>query len=407
MRQSLSVSSTSSPSLAQNPMPSPWLAAFALTAGHFLTDFYGNFLPPLLPFVMERLGLSLTMSGFLVLALSLTSNLLQPAFGYWMDKKNCSAFLLSVVPFGAVSMSLVGVAPSKIVLFVLVACAGLAISLYHPLGLSLIHRVAPQNKLAGFMSYYIAGGNIGYAIAPFLLMAFLAHFPLHTVLALTVPAYLLTCFLARTHLSQISTVTQGERGEKAQPVSLREILKNVRVLQLNLSMALRCWPYVSICSFLPLLSMQAGAGKMLAGALLTDFLLGCAAGGLLGGFIGDRFRHKPVIVTSLFLGIAPTVFYFSLPVGSLSAAVLLFLSGAFISAPQPSSLVMAARLLPQNAGLASGMMMGMAFGLGGVGNLITAWAGEHFGLLNVMPWTAVALFFAGLVALTLPSGKKI
>ena len=46
-----------------------------------LTDFYTNFVPVLLPTLMERLDMSLTASGMLVLAMSIASNVLQLAFG--------------------------------------------------------------------------------------------------------------------------------------------------------------------------------------------------------------------------------------------------------------------------------------------------------------------------------------
>ena len=38
-----------------------------LAAGHLLNDFYYNFLPILLPIIMPKLGLSLTMSGLLIM----------------------------------------------------------------------------------------------------------------------------------------------------------------------------------------------------------------------------------------------------------------------------------------------------------------------------------------------------
>lgn len=49
-----------------------------LAAGHLLNDFYYNFLPILLPIIMPKLGLSLTMSGLLIMVYAITSNLLQP-----------------------------------------------------------------------------------------------------------------------------------------------------------------------------------------------------------------------------------------------------------------------------------------------------------------------------------------
>ena len=38
-------------------------ALAALTAGHFVSDFYATFLPALIPFLIAQQGLSLTASG--------------------------------------------------------------------------------------------------------------------------------------------------------------------------------------------------------------------------------------------------------------------------------------------------------------------------------------------------------
>ena len=73
-----------------------------LSAGHFLNDFYCNFLPILLPVIIPQLGLSLTLSGLLIMVMSITSNLLQPVFGYIMDKHDWRRLLVPVLPFGAI-----------------------------------------------------------------------------------------------------------------------------------------------------------------------------------------------------------------------------------------------------------------------------------------------------------------
>ena len=65
-----------------------YLQVILLAMGHFFNDFYCNFLPILLPILIPKLGLSLTLSGALVMVMSLSANVLQPVFGYFMDKYN-------------------------------------------------------------------------------------------------------------------------------------------------------------------------------------------------------------------------------------------------------------------------------------------------------------------------------
>ena len=104
-----------------------WYAVTLLSTGHFFSDFYANFLPALLPIIMPKLDLSLTMSGLLVMILSFTSNVLQPFFGYIMDKKSLNWLLLFTVPGSAIFICLTGLADTKIALFALVTLSGLAV----------------------------------------------------------------------------------------------------------------------------------------------------------------------------------------------------------------------------------------------------------------------------------------
>ena len=87
-----------------------------LSAGHFLNDFYCNFLPILLPVIIPQLGLSLTLSGLLIMVMSITSNLLQPVFGYIMDKHDWRRLLVPVLPFGAICICTIGFLTTKAML---------------------------------------------------------------------------------------------------------------------------------------------------------------------------------------------------------------------------------------------------------------------------------------------------
>ena len=55
---------------------------FYLCAGHYTVDYYNNFLPVLLPFIMVKLDMSLTMCGILVMVLAFVASSIQPFVGY-------------------------------------------------------------------------------------------------------------------------------------------------------------------------------------------------------------------------------------------------------------------------------------------------------------------------------------
>jgi FSR family fosmidomycin resistance protein-like MFS transporter len=66
------------------------------------------------------------------------------------------------------------------------------------------------------------------------------------------------------------------------------------------------------------------------------------------------------------------------------------------------SVVMGQEYLPSRLGIASGVTLGLAIGLGGIAAALFGVMADHFGLTPVM-WTIAALPLAGLsIAFTLP-----
>ena len=71
---------------------------FYLSMGHFAADFYNNFLPVLLPLIMVKLDMSLTMCGVLVMVLAFMASTIQPFVGYVVDRHDCGSWLNSPLP---------------------------------------------------------------------------------------------------------------------------------------------------------------------------------------------------------------------------------------------------------------------------------------------------------------------
>jgi len=85
----------------------------ALSAGHFATDFANGALPALLPFFVDRFGLSYTLAAAVMLASTAASSLVQPLFGAWSDRRGAIWLLRTNLELGvysavAIAMSLLG-----------------------------------------------------------------------------------------------------------------------------------------------------------------------------------------------------------------------------------------------------------------------------------------------------------
>jgi len=357
----------------------PKMGVFLLSGGHFMIDFYNNFLPVLLPIIMVRMDMSLTMCGLLVMVLSITSNLFQPFFGYLFDKHNSSKIMVYAVALCGVFICFVGYVPNKPLLFLLCALLGVAVSAYHPLGTSLLGKVSDKVNMGRSVSFYVAGGNIGFALAPVVVVAFLERFALEDLPVLIIPGMLLATAYVLTNLWKLPSIS-SKATASSEETDFSTILKNRDVVRLNLAMGFRCWTHVSVVTFLPLLMQSKGLSAVMSGTLLGVFLAGSALGGLFGGELGDRTSHKKVMLYSLVLAIIPVVYFFNMPSANIFSVLSLFLAGALLMAPQPSSIVWTGRLMPQFIGVASGMMMGLCYAIGSIGAAVTAVLGDHIGL---------------------------
>ena len=378
-------------------------ATALLSTGHAMVDFYANFLPILLPLLILKFDLSLTMCGVLVMVASVTTNMLQPFFGYLMDKRNFSPLLPYIVPAAAVPMCMVGFVGNTMLLFVFVAVTGTAVAAYHPLSSILVGRTAAEGRGNGMMSYFIAGGNAGMAFVPLVLVAFLEKLSLHALPLLILPAALVGVLFARSGLCSVTSLPEQQTAEHA---PLARVLFARATITLNLAMGLRCWTHGAFGTFLPLLLVGNGEDTSAAGLFLTIFMVGGMMGGLFGGNLADKFTGRGIIVTFLALGILPCAYYFTHVSADTLGGIVLFAAGFALMAPQPSSIIWAQQALPENAAMASGMMLGMSFGLGSLGVAATAALGDVIGLEPALLISVLALPLATLLAYMTPEPQK-
>ena len=85
-------------------------AMSALSGGHLAVDFASGAVPALLPFLADHYDLSYTATAGIMLAATVSSSLVQPAFGYWSDRRGA----LWLLPVGVLLAGL-GIASAGLV----------------------------------------------------------------------------------------------------------------------------------------------------------------------------------------------------------------------------------------------------------------------------------------------------
>lgn len=381
-----------------------YLQVILLAMGHFFNDFYCNFLPILLPILIPKLGLSLTLSGALVMVMSLSANVLQPVFGYFMDKYNFNKIMPLIIPFGAVFICLTNWASNFIVLAVLIGLSGLAVSTFHPMGAGLVSKVAPDGKISTCISIFVAGGSFGFALAPILLVYFMQMYSLDYLPILIIPAIILGVLMYSSGLFKARFV--NEQVAKNMHFNLAQILQNKPLMLLNISMGLRAWLFTALVTFLPLWAIEKGCDNTLSGWILTIYLCGSVIGGLIGGALNDKIGYKKVILWALIFTLIPTMYFLFAQQIDILMYIALFVGGGLVMAANPGAIVWGQDLLPDNPGMASGMMLGLSFGLGGFGTMLTGSLAESYGLTMALALTAILLIISIVLVYLTPEKRR-
>ena len=381
-----------------------YLQVILLAMGHFFNDFYCNFLPILLRILIPKLGLSLTLSGALVMVMSLSANVLQPVFGKFMYKYNFNKIMPLIIPFGAVFICLTNWASNFIVLAVLIGLSGLAVSTFHPMGAGLVSKVAPDGKISTCISIFVAGGSFGFALAPILLVYFMQMYSLDYLPILIIPAIILGVLMYSSGLSKARFV--NEQVAKNMHFNLAQILQNKPLMLLNISMGLRAWLFTALVTFLPLWAIEKGCDNTLSGWILTIYLCGSVIGGLIGGALNDKIGYKKVILWALIFTLIPTMYFLFAQQIDILMYIALFVGGGLVMAANPGAIVWGQDLLPDNPGMASGMMLGLSFGLGGFGTMLTGSLAESYGLTMALALTAILLVISIVLVYLTPEKRR-
>ena len=383
---------------------SSWSTVSIMSLSHFTSDFFCNVLPIMLPILAARYGISYSQSAALFMVFSVSTNFLQPPIGIWADKKPVNYLMPLSILTGAFFASIVGWSPNIYVLIFIILLSGICSSAFHPISAGIVHDISPKRHQTFATSIYIAGGNLGFAIAPLIIAAFIEQFTDKNLPFLFLFALIVSLMVYKQRL--FVTPPRNENSSEPQ-INLKSIIKSKQFIFLNTSIALRSWCYCALVVFLPLLLTAHGYSTVESGLALMCLLVGTVFGGLATGGLSDKYGLRTLIVSTYVLTIAALGFFLWRLDISFISMVALFLAGAGMYGSTPAAIVWAQRLLPRNAAFAASMMLGFTFGMGYVESVITGFVGDLFGLrIGLIATIFPALVLAIIIILALKEPPK-
>jgi len=374
----------------------------ALASGHAVADLCQGAVPALIPFLISERGYSYGAVGALLLFVTVGSSIIQPAFGAVSDRVSMAWLIPVGVALAAVGIGLAGVMPNFGLTALVVGVGGLGVAAFHPEGARYANYASGTRRGTG-MSLFSVGGNAGFALGPILITPAVLAFGLSGTLLVAALPLLVAIVLAfelpklkarNADLAHASTARAASGDRSEDELGAFGMLTAV--------VSVRSWIYFGLQSFAPIWFIREyGASEALANGFLAAMLVAGAIGTLVGGQLVDRVGRRAVLVGSIVAQI-PLLLAFMLAPSELIAGVLLTAIGFVTVMSFSVSVIMGQEYLPSRIGIASGVTMGFAIGVGGVAAAVLGAVADAAGLETVM-WIVAALPLLGLaLARTLP-----
>jgi len=370
----------------------------ALAGGHLAVDFASGSVPALIPFMTDRFHLGYALAAMLLLTATASSSLVQPLFGLWSDRRGALWLIPGGTLLAAVGVGGAAIAPAYPLVLLLVLAGGLGIAAFHPEG-SKFAAYASGRKRASGMSYFNSGGNAGYALGAFATGQLVVWLGLVGGLVAMVPVLLASLMLVRVapHLSAL----KPERGSSAYQ---RGDDRRHAMALLGVVIALRSVAWFTLLAFVPLWAVSQGQSKGDGNRLLFLMLLAGAVGTLLLGPVADRIGLRLTLLITQAL-ITPLILVF-VYVGGIPGVLALMLVGVCVVGTFGVTMVLSQLYLPRHVGMASGLSVGLAMGIGGVASVVFGAVADAVDLKTALTISAVAPALGVVFCLRLPAPAK-
>jgi MFS transporter, FSR family, fosmidomycin resistance protein len=364
-----------------------------MSAAHLMVDGYGNIYAPLLPILIPRLGLTLAAAGTLTMLFQMAASVAQVGFGHVADRWRPRT-LIRTGPMVSISLlSLVGLARTKIELAAILVAGGLGAAAFHPPAAALAHRLGGARP--GFaMSVYITGGTLGFSLGPLLFAPFAQHVGIQWTPLLAIPGLLVVTFFVR-RVPPIPLHAAAHRGLRA----LRPYAKPLALLYSIV--VLRTLASLTFATFVPVMLTRRGLSVAQAGASIAAYLFASGVGGFFGGPAADRFGPRKVIALSL---VVSCPFLFAAPfLSGFAFVVVLAIGGLFLQSTLPVNVTFGQSLAPVSAATVSSLMMGFAWGTGGLSVPFVGMIADRVGIEPTLVGVSFMPLLAAACALPLPA----
>ena len=281
---------------------------FLLSFAHLTHDIYTSFLAPVLPILVQRLGLNVTEASLLDVIRRIPA-LFNPYLALLISRKDIRFFTIISPLTTAVFMSLIGIAPNYIILIILLFLAGISAQIFHISTPAIVKEVTP--KMGFGMSMFMVGGELARTVAPLIATFAIAMWGLEGLFKTIVIAFIASLFL----WWQLSKL-QGNFKPTVKQKSDFRIFIEYKTFFLIMAgfMFFQSFAKIFFAFYLPLYLTHIGESLSQANISLAFFQFFAIIGTFLSGNIADKIGNKKTLVISTILAITsmPLFIFFNM-----------------------------------------------------------------------------------------------
>jgi sugar phosphate permease len=387
-----------------------------ISAGHGLTHWYTATFYLLLPLIGRELGLSYTEIGVIMTIQHLAGAISNLPGGMVVDMVGKKGHLMAASLFWVgFPYALMSLTHNFWMLLVCVTLVGIGNNIWHPAAIpTLAHRYPLRKGLV--LSFHGMGGNMGEAIAPFVVGALLAWFSWRTVVVINVVPGIVMAVLILVMLGAFTMARSKEDGAinagaatgstlKHYLHDFASLLRNRDLILISSSAAFRTMTQVGLLTFLPVyLAYELNYSPFVVGICVTVLQVAGFIAAPIAGHLSDKMGRKRVVISSMVLT-GVTIVGMALAGKSILFVAFIALVGFFLYAMRPVLQAWAIEATPKHL---AGTGVGLQFGITAIGASVApatfGMIADAFDIYTAFYFLAGTIISANFLVFFMPNG---
>lgn len=356
----------------------------SISIAHMFADIYTAFFAPMLPLLIEKFGMSITMSGFLDV-IRKSASMINPLVGIIADKVCLRYFVIFAPAVAGIFMSLLGVASSYLMVAILLFFTGIVVALFHVPAPVMVKRVSGEQMGKG-MSFYMFGGEIARTLGPLLITAVISWWGMEKSYRAMPLGILASIFL----FFKLKNVKVNAVKKNTNKQNIKQTLFKLKGFFIIIAgyTVFRSMIKLALTLYLPTYLVKQGHSLWLAGIALSVLQFSGAFGAFIAGPISDKIGRKTAL---LIAAIAMPIFMFLFLISnSFFMIPLLILLGFFTIATTPVILALVQEADTERPAFVNSIYMTISFGISSLMVLLIGILSDSFGMQKTYLFCTIA-----------------